>query len=309
MAEDEKKSTLLGLSINDIADDMLIVFGEDATKVQNRLIRLGYDIENINSSREFHTFNASNKDYSFPLIVAGLGSASVECVLSEIGMKRQERVDQLTAGMKEAEAEKIDNDYKINLYLAGTCGASKDYTLGETVILTMGRINNNGSSWFYQSGRKRLFGPSAGLLKKANEDLGMKVGNIFSSDAFYGFGCILKDNQLEYSGAPLNAEDTKHKGFEKFKELYNSKEPYLIDMETAVFYMLCQRLKGLEGIAIKGVSNFVPFDVDNAITHSNERLALESSIDSCVKLIESSFMGREGARDYDSADRSRNRIY
>jgi uridine phosphorylase len=267
------ETALLRINENDIAENMLVVFGEDPLKVKKSLEKKGYAVNDVSHSREFHTFYAKSKSDEFPFIVAGLGSASVECVLSELAMLN----GQSNPGSS------------INLVLGGTCGASPNhYKIGDAVPIAEGLVNNSGSYSFYSSGRKKVFRPSSDLFTLTTklfselEGREPKGHRMTSSDAFYGFGCLLDGTKPFYSGAKLEGGQMPA-GFVNFERLYQSRKPYLIDMETAFFYAFCNRLSGLKGVAIKGVSNYVPFDPSNYI--GDEDKALNSSLDKCVKVI------------------------
>ncbi|MEA1927591.1 MAG: hypothetical protein U9N73_05245 [Candidatus Auribacterota bacterium] len=54
-------------------------------------------------------------------------------------------------------------------------------------------------------------------------------------------------------------------------------------METAYFYAICQAFQGVRGIAIRVVSNHVPFDPDDRIPE--EAKALVSAVERGVELI------------------------
>lgn len=254
------RSTILKIKKNDLKDNILLVFGEDASKVLAVLNKQGIDAKELSYSREFYVYDTLN----FSLVIAGLGSASVECALSDIAIVRE--------------------GYETNIILAGSAGVSRDFKIGETFILEEGFINNNGSVDYYGDNEERVYEPNS-FLKEHASSLDIRKEKIISSDAFYGFGSISKGDKLLYSGAILNNKDDAV-GFRRFKELYESEKSYVIDMEVAFFYALCSKFKGLRGLAIKAASNYVPFDVDSPISQKDEEKALSESIKHCVNVID-----------------------
>ncbi len=250
---------------------MLVVFGEDPGKVQRTLEDRGYTISDVSHSREFHSLLAEGKT-KFPVVIAGLGSASVECVLSELSILRDHR------GMK-----------YINLVHAGTCGSSPDYKIGQPVVVDKAQLNNEGAQSFYTADKTYAY-PSKALMEEAKK-LKIPRGTIISSDAFYGYGCLLAEQGGKevpvYSGPKLRSTNPPP-GFLRFREVYNRflehKEPYLVDMETAFLYSLSGQMKGVESVSIKGVSNHIPFNPSNYI--GDEDKALGSSLEQAVRLLE-----------------------
>lgn len=137
---------------------------------------------------------------------------------------------------------------------------------------------------------KKEFSPSPVLLEAA-QPLGLEPNPslLISSDAFYGFGGVLNnDKMLSYNGPPTDT-GFPPPGFEAFKDLYNSGQPFLLDMETAFFYGICDSWNQVEGIAIRAISNYIPFDPDDPMPE--EEKALEASLLKAVELMELLLMG------------------
>jgi uridine phosphorylase len=212
-------------------EKILVVFGEDKDKVAKLL-----NAEHKSSNREFHLYEKDN----ILVIVAGLGSASVEAVMNEIAF--------------------TSKDSKV--VLAGTCGASKDFELGEPYAISKGTMQNLGS-WVYYGDKK-----TAAPTMKTD----MKTAEIISTDAFYGFGC-------NKNGPASATKNPSPKGYRDFKKLLS--KPFLIDMETAFFYAFLEEFN-LTGISIKAASNYIPFESDII---GKEDIALEKSLKEAVRIL------------------------
>jgi len=251
------KTAVLRLTEKHVTKVVMVVFGEDNMIIQKTLKDLGQRPSLRIQTREFSTYLVANNSGTFTLISAGLGSASVEIVLAELSLHQAAKV-----------------------VLAGSCGASSHFRLGEPLLLTEAKMVNRGSLEYYLRGKSGLSRPSPLLVRVAKE-LCLQEARIVSSDAFYGFGCLL-DSQGKpvYAGPKL--KDSRPPGYVKFKRMYESKKRYLVDMETAFFYGLCATF-GLEGVAIKSPSNHIPFHPKRFI--SQETKAVHSSVAKAIELI------------------------
>jgi uridine phosphorylase len=253
----DMKTTVLQLAEEDVTEVVMVVFGEDNTKIQETLKSVDQEPFLTRHTREFNTYRVAGDSNEFTLIVAGLGSASVEIVLAELSFLNVDKV-----------------------VLAGSCGASSNYKLGEPLLLTGARMINFGSAGYYLKEKPQLSMPSFFLIDIAKK-LDLQEAQIVSCDAFYGFGCLL-NNEGEPVYAGPGFDNQQPPGYLEFKEMYESKRPYLVDMETAFFYALC-RCFGLDGIAIKSPSNHIPFNPKRFISQEEE--AVRSSITKTIKLI------------------------
>jgi hypothetical protein len=254
------------MSRADLGKNVLIVCGEDPPKVRACLKGLGYELISLAHCRESHTYRLKKGRRSFTLVISGYGSASVACVVYEL---------------EELGAE--------NLILAGTCGASSHFRLDEPLVLLRARINPLGGSgavgFYTHDPMDWEFFPSNKLLRQTR-GLRLKradISHIISSDTFYGFSCVLdRDGRPVYRGPPI--ADRYPAGYEKFRRLYRSQKPYLLDMEVGFFYALCGIWKKLNGLAIKAPSNYVPFENGHPPIR-DESKALRASLQAAADVI------------------------
>jgi hypothetical protein len=94
-------------------------------------------------------------------------------------------------------------------------------------------------------------------------------------------GGVVKNGRLEYFGAPAYHEPIY---VEKFRQLQQSGRPYLIDMETGYLYAFGSVFQNFRYCAVKGVSNYVPFDPGNVMAEGQK--ALRNSIKASLQLLE-----------------------
>ena len=247
MTEAKKRTPLLGLTEEDVGDTVVLVLGEEAGKVTDSLKAIGCELIEISRRRESRTIRASRNKTSFPVVLGGYGSASATSTLHEL----------IVLGAK-------------NFIMAGTCGASRHFSPGEIFIISRAVFNPpgaaGGAGYYLHSNPGQEFVPDPELLI-ISRSLNLETAGsaIISCDTFYGFGGIIDENgQLRYDGPALN-EDNVTPGFQAFRDLLNRDDPFLLDMETAFFYALCQAFQGVKGIAIRGISNYVPFNPDDFI--------------------------------------------
>ncbi len=260
------KTVMLGLEKGDVDECVLPVFGEEAESVAAGLEAAGCALSPLGRRRGAAVFRAGREGTSFTVVVAGYGSAAVAGTMFEL----------VSLGGR-------------TFVLAGTCGASRHYPLGDTYLLTRAVINplgGPGGVGFSSAGKPgRDILPSPDLAGIAS-GMGLKSpgeGRVISQDSFYNFGCVLDEGGQPLYAGPAPANGQTPPGFRAFVELYQSGEPYLLDMETAFFYALCRTWKGVRGIAVKSVANHVPFDPDDPLPREKE--ALFSSLRTAVELL------------------------
>ncbi len=241
------------LQVENLPSICLMISGEDFTLVKSILKEIGIEISKEHRAREFSVFHSLIESKEFSIVITGLGSASIELATQEL----------LQSGVD-------------TIILAGTCGASKDYKIGEPVFIESGAFERGSPNYYKEfKGKKSCVHPD--FINSLPE---LKRGSIISSDSFYAIGGILKEGKIIYLGAKTRIEPI---WVNKFRKLYNSKSSYLIDMETAFFYAFGEIFENFKFCAIKGVSNYVPFNPINII--KEERLALKNSISSSILLI------------------------
>ena len=266
-----KTTPLLGLLSSDISPVILLVFGEEAKTVIHILTYMGCALSEIARRRESTTYRVKRNSADFLIVMGGYGSSSIASALHELVILGGRR-----------------------FVMAGTCGGSSHHRLGEVYLINRASVNPvggpGGMGFYRRVVPEKEFSPSPILLEAAQK-LGLEPNPslLISSDAFYGFGGVLnQDKKLSYNGPPTDIGVTPP-GFESFKLLYNSGHPFLLDMETAFFYGICDSWNQVEGIAIRAVSNYIPFDPDDPIPE--EEKALEASLVKSVELMEMILMG------------------
>jgi uridine phosphorylase len=261
-----KQTPLLGLLPADISPNILLIFGEEEGTVIRILSNIGYRISEIARRRESITIRATKKTVDFLIVMGGYGSSSITSAIHELVYLGARR-----------------------FVMAGTCGGSSHHELGKVFLIkqaTVNQVGGAGGLGFYRKIKPgEEFFPSPELLKTARAlNLEPATSPLISSDAFYGFGGDLNvDKQLIYKRPPTD-DGLPPPGFVSFKKLYESGEPFLLDMETAFFYGICDCWDGIEGIAIRSVSNYIPFDPDDLVPE--EENALAASILKSVDLME-----------------------
>ncbi len=227
---------------------------------------MGCALSEVARRRESTTYRVKRNSADFLIVMGGYGSSSIASALHELVISGCRR-----------------------FVMAGTCGASSHHSLGKVYLIRRASVNpvgGPGGMGFYlhfEPGKE--FSPSPVLLEAARP-LGLEPNPslLISSDAFYGFGGVLnQDKKLSYNGPPT-ATGLPPPGFEAFKELYESNQPFLLDMETAFFYGICDSWTGVKGIAIRAVSNYIPFDPEYPIPE--EKKALEAALVKSVELVE-----------------------
>jgi uridine phosphorylase len=261
-----ERSPLLGILPTEIGSAILLIFGEESEAVIRVLADIGYQVREVARRRESITIRVKNKTADFVIVMGGYGSSSIASALHEL----------VTLGGR-------------RFVMAGTCGGSYHHPLGEVYLIrkaTVNPVGGSGGMGFYRRFEPgEEFFPSPVLLEAA-QPLAIEPAPslLISSDAFYGFGGVLnRDKKLYYNG-PTMTDGSVPPGFEAFKELYQSNRPFLLDMETAFFYGICDRWNGVEGIAIRAISNHIPFDPEDPIPE--EKNALEASLIKSVELAE-----------------------
>lgn len=238
--------------------------GEEPGKVREILESFGYGVNEISRRRDSRSIRAFRDRNSFPIIMAGYGSAAIASVLHEL----------ILVGGN-------------TFILAGTCGASEHYQPGETFIISRAVISlpggPGGAGFYLKIKPGQEFRPDIELLEIARV-INLEERGIISSDSFYGLGGVIDDaGKLIYAGPALKGDETPP-GFKAFRELFSTGEPFLLDMETAYFYALCRTFRGVRGIAVRSVSNHVPFDPEDPIPE--EENALKAAVGKAVELIE-----------------------
>ncbi|MEA1927410.1 MAG: hypothetical protein U9N73_04335 [Candidatus Auribacterota bacterium] len=257
---------LLGLFPSDIGPAILLVFGEESRTVINILTDLGCELSEVARRRESTTYRVKRNSADFLIVMGGYGSSSIASALHEL----------VILGGRQ-------------FVMAGTCGGSSHHRLGKVYLIKRASVNpvgGPGGMGFYRRFKPgEEFYPSPVLLEAA-QLLGLEPASslLISSDTFYGFGGVLnKDQKLYYNGPP--ADNGLHPpGFESFRKLYESGRPFLLDMETAFFYGICDSWVGVAGIAIRAVSNYIPFNPDDPIPEEDN--ALEASLIKSVEMME-----------------------
>ncbi len=258
------QSAIMKLKQEDLKKNILFVCGEHVPCVTDYLKSADYSVKELSIARQFYSYNISKDDKDFLLIVTAPGSACVEIVMSEIAMLK----------------ERDKDNTETNMILAGSCGASLNYDIGEVYAINESKPGNQGCISFYSQESVEKTYPSQKLLDLSKE-LNIKQGGSISSDALYGFGLMIKDEKPIFFGPPVKDEPA---GFLRFKELYESGEPYLIDMETAFFYDMGSRLN-IDCLALKSPSNYIPFDPKNPIEEQKEVDALNNSLEKCLEVL------------------------
>ena len=250
-----KQTPLLGLLSADISPNILLIFGEEEGTVIRILSNIGYRISEIARRRESITIRATKKTVDFLIVMGGYGSSSITSAIHEL----------VYLGAR-------------HFVMAGTCGGSSHHKLGKVFLIkraTVNQVGGAGGLGFYRMVKPgEEFFPSPELLETARAlNLEPATSPLISSDAFYGFGGDLNaDKQLIYKSPPTY-DGLPTPGFICFKTLYESGEPFLLDMETAFFYGICDAWNQVEGIAIRAVSNHIPFDPDDPIPEEDNALA------------------------------------
>jgi uridine phosphorylase len=267
LTDKELKTTpLLGLLPSDISPVILLVFGEESGTVRRILTDMDCELSEVARRRESTTYRVKRGSADFLVVMGGYGSSSIASALHELVILGCRR-----------------------FVMAGTCGGSSHHSLGKVYLIKRASINpvgGSGGMGFYRQFKPgEEFSPSPMLLEAARPlRLEPNPSLLISSDAFYGFGGVLnQDKKLSYNGPPTDIGVTPP-GFESFKELYKSGQPFLLDMETAFFYGICDSWNKVEGIAIRAVSNYIPFDPEDPIPE--EENALEAALVESVELVE-----------------------
>ncbi len=266
-----KTTPLLGLIPSDIGSTILLIFGEETGRVLTAVSDIGCRTREVARRRESVSLRVKRKTAEFTVVMAGYGSASVASALHELA----------TSGAR-------------RFVLAGTCGGSSHHPLGKVYLIGRAAFNpvgGPGGMGFY----RRMepgdeFFPSPELLNAARPlGLDPAPSSLISSDTFHGFGGVLnRDKTLSYKAPPAK-DGLPPPGFESFRKLYESGQPFLLDMETAFFYGICDSWNQVEGIAIRAVSNYIPFDPDDPIPEEGK--ALEASLVKAVELMELLLIG------------------
>ena len=267
MTDSKLKTTpLLGLLPSDISPAILLVFGEETGTVISALTNTGCGIRKVARRRESTTYRVKRNSADFLIVMGGYGSSSIASALHEL----------VTLGGR-------------RFVMAGTCGASSHHRLGEVYLISRAAVNPvggpGGMGFYRQFEPGEEFSPSP-VLWEAARPLGLDSAPsvLISSDAFYGFGGVLNpDKELYYNGPPTE-DGLPSPGFESFRKLYENDQPFLLDMETAYFYGICDSWNQVEGIAIRAVSNHIPFDLDDPIPE--EEKALATSLLKSIELME-----------------------
>ncbi|HPJ72182.1 MAG TPA: hypothetical protein PK636_05835, partial [bacterium] len=248
-------------------ETVLLVFGEERSAVAAALEADGFSLEERARRRESRTFRVSRPGLSFPAVLAGYGSASTAGALGEL----------VRLGARA-------------FVMAGTCGASRHYSLGRVYLLDRAAANPLGglgaAGYFSRAKPGEDFFPDPGLAEIGRR-LGLPSvapGKIVSQDTFYGFGGVLDEQgELVDAGPAPVPGGGSPPGFEAFLRLYRGGKPYLLDMETAFFYALCSAWRGVRGVAVRGVSNHVPFPAGDYVTR--EKQALAASLRAAVEIV------------------------
>jgi uridine phosphorylase len=245
-----KKSGLLGIEDN-LPRKCVLICGEDLAVITNVLKELNITYDLVLKKREFSIFVINYNKKKLTLAVTGLGSASIELILQEL----------------------LQVDINV-IGLAGTCGISKHFELGEPIFINQASYEF-GSPDFYDDFKIKTFYPNSkfkpGELKSA-----MGV----SSDSFYAIGGVLEQNRIVYKGAKTKKTPP---AVLKFEKLYNSNEPYVIDMETAFFFAFQNIFKNFKCFCVRAGSNYVPFDPKDFI--KDENTAVKNSLIEVLRII------------------------
>ncbi len=181
------RSLLLQLTPDFVEPTMMVIFGEHRPALCEALKSLGFHPKEEAYNREFITYSVSGKGTSFKLVTGGIGSSSVSMVVYELGVW----------GAK-------------NLVLAGSCGASDHFKLGESYLVAESIINgaaissnvgqdiiSSGTPTPIASEIAQIIGRKEGDIWHASpeliilaQQLGLPSAVSITSDVFYEFGCL-----------------------------------------------------------------------------------------------------------------------
>ncbi|MFC1474600.1 hypothetical protein ACFLQK_01025 [bacterium] len=245
-----------GLTEKEVERKTLLVCGEDKRDVLSALDGMGVEYEPVKEFREFRAYRLAGGSEDMTLCITGLGSASVEILLTEL----------FFCGARA-------------FALAGTCGSlSPEFPVG-TLVLASGAERHDGASFHYNAdpgpaeADPEFLAIAENLL--AGTGVAFKKGRMISTDTFYCMGARTGENgSPEYTGIPLKPEFHPPPAFSALKEIIEKKIPFAIDMETATFYALCSYMKEkVFNIAVKSVANMVPFAGGEQVENTRDALA------------------------------------
>lgn len=225
-----------------LASLALMVCGEshaDVFETTDRILS-HWSVETVSwGFREFFIRSYSLGGRSMTVMVGGLGSASVEVLLQEA----------VQSGVK-------------RVLLSGSCASLKpalavgDLIVPETAILRPGAFSEYDSRWQEAKGHTEFRNR---LLEYLHwRGIEAKTGKMISTDAFYALGGARDaEGRAVYAGADLR-DNYLPEGLDL--ALRNPLQAEALDMECASFFALASLMTGVEAIALKCVSNPIPWD-------------------------------------------------
>lgn len=258
-----------GLTSGEVEEKALLVCGDDGAEVIAAMEAAGALLFPVAKLRAFSTYAFSlspDGAERFTLCIAGPGSANVEIALTEL----------YHCGARK-------------FVLSGTCGALSSVITTGSVVIISEALRRDGASYHYIPGADKI--PLSAKMLELAESVLNEAGVVYgvaasvSTDSFYCMGASTgQDGELLYPGIPLKENFNPPEKFLELKKLIESSEKMVIEMESGAFYSICEASSGIRGyVAIKGVSNQVPFVGNEQVEHSGA--CLVSAISAAIKVL------------------------